>query len=109
MDFINGGDLEDIIKRCNEYQIKIPWEFSVLICMDILRVLDYANLIAKDPITGNSYGIVYRDVSPGNILISYEGNVKLSDFGIAKTADEINIDVKQKIVTGSFLICHRNN
>ncbi|MDR1244934.1 MAG: protein kinase, partial [Endomicrobium sp.] len=35
MDFVNGNDLEDIIKRCNEYQIKIPWEFSVLICMDI--------------------------------------------------------------------------
>jgi serine/threonine protein kinase len=102
MDFVNGTDLESIIKRCNEYQIKIPWEFSVLICMDVLKALDYANRIAKDPLTGNSYGIVYRDISPGNILISYEGNVKLSDFGIAKTADEINLGIKQKIVTGKF-------
>ncbi|MDR2437438.1 MAG: protein kinase [Endomicrobium sp.] len=102
MDFVNGTDLESIIKRSNEYQIKIPWEFSVLICMDVLKALDYANRIAKDPLTGNSYGIVYRDISPGNVLISYEGNVKLSDFGIAKTTDEINLGIKQKIVTGKF-------
>jgi serine/threonine protein kinase len=102
MDFVNGIDLESIIKRCNEYHFKIPWEFSVLICMDILKALDYANRIAKDPLTGNSYGIVYRDLSPGNILISYEGNIKLSDFGIAKTTDEINLGIKQKIVTGKF-------
>ncbi|MDR1474361.1 MAG: protein kinase [Endomicrobium sp.] len=100
MDFVNGSDLENIIKRCNEYKIKIPWEFSVLICINILRALDYANRIAKDPITEKFYGLVYRDISPGNILISYEGNIKLSDFGIAKTADEINFGVKQKIVTG---------
>jgi serine/threonine protein kinase len=103
MDFVNGTDLENIIKRFNEYQIKIPWEFSVSICMNILKALDYANRIAKDPITGNLYGIVYRDISPGNILISYEGNVKLSDFGIAKTADELNLGIKQKkIITGKF-------
>ncbi|MDR0723979.1 MAG: serine/threonine protein kinase, partial [Endomicrobium sp.] len=102
MDYVNGTDLENLIKRCNEYQIKIPWEFSIVICMNVLRALDYINRVATDPVTSQPYGIVYRDISPGNILISFDGSVKLSDFGIAKTADDLNTALNQSVITGKY-------
>lgn len=100
MDFVRGSDLEHIIKRCNSLQTRLPWELSILICSSILKALDYASRLAKDTISGKPYGIVYRDISPGNIIVSFEGSVKLSDFGIAKTAEELNGAVKQRVVTG---------
>jgi serine/threonine protein kinase len=102
MDHVNGTDLENLIKRCNEYQIKIPWEFSIIICMSMLRAIDYINRVAMDPITNRPYGIVYRDISPGNVLLSFDGNIKLSDFGIAKTADDLNTTLKESVLTGKY-------
>jgi serine/threonine protein kinase len=102
LDFVRGVDLEDLLKRCNELKIRMPWELSVLIAISMLKALDYANRVARDSITGKSYGIVYRDVSPGNVLISFDGNVKLSDFGVAKTADEIKEGIQQRVITGKY-------
>ena len=70
--------------------------------MSVLKAIDYANRIARDSITGNAYGIVYRDISPGNVLLSFDGNIKLSDFGIAKTADEIKDSIPEKVITGKY-------
>ena len=102
LDYVRGVDLENLINKCNEMNIKIPWQLSTLICMSVLKAIDYANRIARDSITGNAYGIVYRDISPGNVLLSFDGNVKLSDFGIAKTADEIRDSIPEKVVTGKY-------
>jgi hypothetical protein len=102
MDYVNGRDLEYLLKKCADKGERIPWELVVHIASNTLKAIDHANRIAKDTITGNPYGIVYRDISPGNIIISFEGNVKLSDFGIAKTADELNSGLKKRIVTGKY-------
>ena len=102
LDYVRGVDLENLIKKCNDMNTKIPWQLSTLICMSVLKAIDYANRIARDSITGNAYGIVYRDISPGNVLLSFNGNIKLSDFGIAKTADEIRDSIPEKVITGKY-------
>ncbi|MCX5781767.1 MAG: protein kinase [Elusimicrobia bacterium] len=102
MDYVSGDDLENILSKCKEINIRLPWEIAVHITGNILKAIDFANRGAKDPITGRPFGIVYRDLSPGNVLISFEGNIKLSDFGIAKTADDISCRIKRRIVTGKY-------
>jgi len=102
MDYVTGKDLEHLIAVCNKQNIKLPWELCVLIASGVLKAIDYANRLAKDIITGKPYGLVYRDISPGNIILSFDGNVKLSDFGIAKTADEMSDGIKKRVVTGKY-------
>ena len=102
LDYVRGIDLEELIRKCNDISVKIPWKLSTVICMDVLKAIDYANRIARDSISGKAYGIVYRDISPGNVLLSFDGNIKLSDFGIAKTADEIKDSIPEKVITGKY-------
>ncbi len=82
MDYIEGFDLRQMLGRLTKARIPLPAEFALLIVADVLRALDYAHR-ARDG-EGKPLGIVHRDVSPSNVLISFEGEVKLCDFGIAR-------------------------
>jgi len=64
--------------------VPLPIEFSLLVVREALRALDYAHRFRADEAT---LGIVHRDVSPSNVLISFEGEIKLCDFGIARAND----------------------
>jgi len=88
MEFVHGKDLRNILKKANEENIIIPEELSLYIIKNILDALSYAHS-AKDE-AGNSLDIVHRDVSPPNILISYSGEVKLTDFGVSKAANKMH-------------------
>lgn len=83
MEYIEGADLQSILRECHFRRIPIPMELSVLLVAEVLRGLDYAHR-RVDPSTGKKMGIVHRDISPANIMIGYSGNVKVMDFGIAK-------------------------
>ena len=85
MEFIYGTNLREMLNRCVvDDKRLLPEEVAVYIISEICKGLDYAH--RKTDNDGNPLNIVHRDVSPQNILISYEGEVKIVDFGIAKAA-----------------------
>ncbi len=86
MEYVHGKDLLDVLARCAELNIKIPLDLVLFIAMETLKGLDFAHR-AKDPY-GEPLNIIHRDVSPSNIMISYAGDVKIGDFGVAKAAIE---------------------
>ncbi len=82
MELIRGVNLEQLMQRLELQERKLPAELAVFIASRVARGLAYAH--AKTDRQGNPLGIVHRDVSFKNILIAFEGDVKLTDFGIAK-------------------------
>lgn len=85
MEYVEGLDLNELLRRCARAKVPLPIEFALLIVMEALRGLDYAHRRTDDD--GRPLGIVHRDVSPSNVLVSVEGEVKLCDFGIARAND----------------------
>ena len=86
MEFIDGHDLKSIVKRGEERGQPMPIEIALFIASKIAAALDYAH--RKRGFDEKDLGLVHRDVSPQNVLISYEGDIKLCDFGIAKAASK---------------------
>jgi len=86
MAFVDGFDLKTLMNRVEEKGRKIPLDVACYIVMQTAAGLDYAHKkIGQD---GKPLNIIHRDVSPHNILLSYNGEVKISDFGIAKAASK---------------------
>lgn len=84
MEYVLGKDLLEVLARCAERSLKIPLNLVLFITMEMLKGLNFAHR-AKDPF-GEDLNIIHRDVSPSNIMISYAGDVKVGDFGVAKAA-----------------------
>ncbi len=82
MELVNGRDLKTIRKRLKKVELLMPVEQSAHIIAQVCDGLDYAHRKTDEKM--NPLNIVHRDISPQNIIVSYEGTVKLIDFGIAK-------------------------
>ncbi len=83
MEYIHGADLKEIINHLKDEGKTLPPHLSAYIIYQVAKGLDYAHS-KKNELTGEPLNIIHRDISPENILISFGGGVKLSDFGIAK-------------------------
>ncbi|MFH0800460.1 MAG: PEGA domain-containing protein [Pseudomonadota bacterium] len=89
MEFIHGVNLRDLMYRCREDKVQMSVDLAVYVISEICKGLDYAHR-KTDPHDNKPLNIVHRDISPQNVLLSYEGEVKIVDFGIAKAAMNIS-------------------
>jgi len=97
MELIGGVNLEQFVQQLAEKKRTMPVQLAVFITSRVARGLAYAH--AKCDRDGRSLGIVHRDVSFKNILVAFEGDVKLTDFGIAKARGFLT-DQEGEIVAG---------
>ena len=97
MELIRGVNLEQFAHQLADKQRPLPKELAVFIASRVARGLAYAH--AKSDKDGKPLGIVHRDVSFKNIMIAFEGDVKLTDFGIAKARGFLT-DQEGEVVAG---------
>ena len=85
MEYVDGITLEEFIERHKTTQQAVPADLAAFIVSRVCRGLAYAH--QRCDAQGRPLGIVHRDVNPRNIMLAKEGDVKLTDFGIAKALD----------------------
>ena len=85
LEFVDGKNLKEIMVACKRQRTTLPWQACLYVALETLKALFYAHqkIGSNGPLN-----IIHRDVSPHNILVSYQGEIKLSDFGIARAQIE---------------------
>ena len=99
LEYVAGKDMRAIFERAKKRNETIPVPMACFMVMKLCEGLDYAH--NKKDSAGRSLELVHRDVSPQNILVSYDGDVKLIDFGIAKAASKSS-KTQAGILKGKF-------
>lgn len=92
LEFVDGWSLEQVRRRAKKAKLKMPLPVTLTIVGALCRALAYVHTRTRN---GKPLGIVHRDVTPQNVLLSREGEVKLADFGIAKAVGR-----REKSATG---------
>lgn len=98
MEYVEGLDLREALRGASRLGQRLPIEVSVFIVEEIAKALDYAHgCTFSNPPGGVGagllrHGVIHRDVSPSNVLLSLDGEVKLCDFGIARSFDGAELE-----------------
>jgi serine/threonine-protein kinase len=80
MEYIDGPTLSELLRAAPERSVRIAPAMAAFICAEVVKGLDYAHR--------KGAGVIHRDLSPRNVMLSRDGEVKIVDFGIAATVDE---------------------
>lgn len=104
MEYVSGLDLATLLARCRRQSVQIPVEMAVYVAAEVAKGLDHAHRRRDEQ--NQPLNIVHLDVSPQNVLLSLEGEVKVTDFGIAKARGVLEPtgieDTRQKQLKGKF-------
>ena len=87
MEYVDGASLAKLQEACREQGTSLPLDYVIWVVSQVCAGLDYAQDFKESD--GTPLNLVHRDVSPQNIMLSYDGVVKLLDFGIAKAASNV--------------------
>ncbi|WP_375769769.1 protein kinase [Archangium gephyra] len=101
MEFVHGQTLSKLLRRAQKAGLPgLPMPLALFVATQMCDGLDYAHRhIGED---GRPMGLVHRDVSPDNVLISYEGQVKVIDFGIAKATSVVESRTSPGTLKGKY-------
>lgn len=100
MEFVDGVDLRNVLTMAEARKAAVPVHIAVHILWQVARALSYAH--DKTSSKGEPLKIVHRDVSPANVFVSWEGSVKLGDFGIAKASQRLSSQTMTGVLQGKF-------
>ncbi len=100
MEYVDGVDLRDVLSKAYEREFAIPVPIGIHILWQVARALAYAH--DKKSARGEALNIIHRDISPANVFISWEGAVKLGDFGIAKASQRLSRHTMTGVLQGKF-------
>ncbi|MBL0221055.1 MAG: serine/threonine protein kinase [Myxococcales bacterium] len=100
MEFVDGANLKGLIERQKQKGKRIDVGHTIYLMIECCKALNYAHSL-EHPETNEPLGIVHRDISPPNILLSKNGEVKLVDFGLAKANSQIE-STDPGVVKGKF-------
>jgi serine/threonine protein kinase len=100
MEYVHGETVRELVARAHELAQPVPIGCTLTIIANAAAGLHHAH--EKLGFDGVPLGIVHRDVSPSNLLVSFEGNVKLVDFGVAKATTKRSVDTADGRVKGKI-------
>jgi eukaryotic-like serine/threonine-protein kinase len=100
MEYVAGMDLAAMLKRCHKTGGRMSADLALYVISELAKGLDYLHRRQDGEMRG--LNIVHRDVSPQNVLLSFEGEVKLTDFGIAKTRSVAQAVTELGVIKGKY-------